>query len=66
MNFLMIKGTIYKKDKHHKPLDTLITKKEWFYVYLIPSPNWRVNPGYQEIYGICLSRVYSFNEAIVK
>lgn len=49
MNFLMIKGTIYKKDKHHKPLDTLITKKERFYVYLIPSPNWRVNLGYQEI-----------------
>ena len=62
----MIKGTIHKKDKHHKPLDTLTKKKERFYVYLIPSPNWRVNLGYQEIYGMCLSRVYSFNIAIVK
>ena len=35
----MIKGTIHKKDKHHKPLDTLTKKKERFYVYLIPSPN---------------------------
>ena len=23
----MIKGTIHKEDKHHKPLDTLTTKK---------------------------------------
>ena len=26
--FLMIKGTIHKEDKHHKPLDTLTTKKQ--------------------------------------
>ena len=24
----MIKGTIYKEDKHHKPLDTSTTKKQ--------------------------------------
>ena len=26
--FLMIKGTIHKEDRHHKPLDTLTTKKQ--------------------------------------
>ena len=26
--FLMIKGTIHKKYRHHKPLDTLTTKKQ--------------------------------------
>jgi len=26
--FLMIKGTIHKKDRHHKLLDTLTTKKQ--------------------------------------
>ena len=24
----MIKGTIHKEDRHHKPLDTLTTKKQ--------------------------------------
>ena len=24
--FLMIKGTIHKEDRHHKPLDTLTTQ----------------------------------------
>ena len=28
MNILMIKGTIHKEDRHHKPLDTLTTKKQ--------------------------------------
>ena len=26
--FLMIKGTIHKEDRHHKPLDTLTTKTQ--------------------------------------
>ena len=26
--FLMIKGTIHKEDRHHKPLDTLTIKKQ--------------------------------------
>ena len=30
MNILMLKDTIHKEDRHHKPLDTLTTKKQRF------------------------------------
>ena len=26
--FLMTKGTVHKEDRHHKPLDTLTTRKQ--------------------------------------
>ena len=28
LTFLMIKGIIHKEDRHHKPLETLTTKKQ--------------------------------------